>query len=912
MSSPIYVPAAGRLPNPILLVGEAPGRDEARLRAPFVGPSGQEQDRYLARFNLSPRAWRRTNVVGEYREGNPDPTPEDIERWTPALMEEVAACRPRLVIAVGRFAARWFLGEGAELEVVHGMVHEAGAFDESLEGRAGGAWVLPIYHPALGFYDGEARARIAWDYEQVARAVKEVVAGREPGPVRRDLWAGREAYLDVGGEELADLLEAQGLGEGDRLALDTEGVPGRLWSVQVSWAPGTGMLLRCAREDFEVGVAAIQRAVDRGVTIVMHQASTPMGCMYDVGMAREVGLELAGARIRDTMYAAYLMRLEAQGLKALAWRWCGMRMEGYEEVVGTADLEAQVRYLERVVESDWPKPEREVVVENDGTWRLYTPQSVQMRARGILRDLAAGKRDKDGNPVDVLARWEKIDRKLRREAERELGRLPEASFDTAWEVDPERVLFYGARDADATLRLDLALEPVLEELDLSLLYAQGMEVLPVFESMQRTGMVASRRRVEELLGRVENEMWEIQSRLSHRYFDGRPFNPNSGPQTAVLLRRRGVRPEFKGRPLTTPTGMPATGKKAIEPYRDSDPAVSDLLDWRERGKIRDFFIQPLLERFEEEDRRREEREEEEQEGEWGDADLYTVRCVFKPTRTPTRRLAAEKPNLQQVPSRTELGKEFRACYVAPPGYVYGAWDLSSIEPRYAAHHSRDEYLCRLFVERRDVYVETASEIFGVRTENVDREAQRRPTKTAWLGMLYGLGGEGLLTQLRMMRCEGWDLERCEDMIAQILRLSPGIKAAIDETRRELEARGYVRDAQGMYRYLPGIWARDRGVVEEAVRMGFSHKIQGGAQGMIQRSMIALRPRIEALVGMGWDVRWCLQIHDEVDLMGEDDEELREVVHEMVMDALTRRHGVDDMRVPVEAEGHWGKSWDELK
>ena len=107
------VPAAGPQPCDVLLVGEAPGRHEFAAQVPFVGKSGEEQERYLTRHGLSAQRWRRTNVVGEYRDGNPDPTREQIDEWTPVLLDEVRATRPKLVVAVGRFAMRWFLGESA-------------------------------------------------------------------------------------------------------------------------------------------------------------------------------------------------------------------------------------------------------------------------------------------------------------------------------------------------------------------------------------------------------------------------------------------------------------------------------------------------------------------------------------------------------------------------------------------------------------------------------------------------------------------------------------------------------------------------------------------------------------------------------------------------------------------------------
>ncbi len=869
----IIVPGYGPQPCDVLLVGEAPGVNEAKQGRPFVGRAGEEQERYLARYELTTRKWRLANVIQEYTEGNPDPTSEQIAYWTPRLLAEVRKTRPKLIVAVGRFAMRWFLGEDADLDTCYGLPHRAGAFDPSRADRACGAVVVPTVHPAAGFYDNDARAVIQRGYEQVAMVLRAIKAGRKIG-YREDEYEGMEEYDDITGTELALGLSVE---TSDVLSLDTEGDSDDPWSIQLSTNPGHGSVLRCSQADFSVGVRAIQYLADQGTPIVLHNA------MYDLAVCRAAGLELRDAKLWDTMYAAYLLRLEPQGLKALAWRWCGMRMSSYRETVGDAGRDKQIEYLVPIAARDWPKPEPRIVASNDGTVKLYQPQSIGKRAAKILSDLATGKVDKDGEPVDPLARWRMVDREMREEAEREYGPMPVGGLG---DIPLDQAVRYAARDADATLRLHTRLKVALADHGLTQLMADGMEILPVFEEMQATGMPASRPHFEALAEHCSSEMARLQSRISSQYYQGRPFNPGSSKHVASLMRRRGL----KGVKLT-PGGDVSTAKKSIEHLRYTDPAMADVFEWREAQHVKDSFCDPVLDRIPD------------------GVETYPVRCTLKVTRTATRRLASTDPNLLAIPVRKELGRRVRDCYRCEEGELLGAWDLSQIEMRVAAHESADPLLCRLFHEGRDIHSETAAAIFGIPLDQVDKMKHRLPAKNAGFGTLYGIGGDGLLTQLRMLGIEGWDERRCERLIREWLKLYSGVNDYIKRVQAETYKTGMVRDRWDMPRYLPGIWSNDKKVAAEAGRIAVNHKIQGGAQGMIQRSIIWMKPRVREMQLAGLKVNWSQEIHDEIVLWF--DADLWEALDGLAMEALTEHCGMR-LRVPVEAEGHKGRTWAELK
>lgn len=869
------VGGCGPRPCRAMIVGERPGITEAQGGRPFIGRAGAEQNRYLKSNGANIGEFYRTNVCKDYAAGDPDPTAADIAYWTPELIREVREIAPSIIIAVGRFAVRWFLGDAADMEAVHGIPHRAGAFDPARADRANGAIVMPCYHPALGFYDDDSRTLIASDYERAVAAVR----GRLDMRLPEDEFVGIETYIDVGGAELGEYLAAS---EPAAIGLDTEGVPRDTWSIQVSAAPGTAYVLRCARDDFRDGIAAIQRLASGGTTVCIHNG------MYDVEMCRMMGLDLSGSDVRlfDSMYAAYIMRTEPQGLKPLAYRWVGMRMASYDDVIGDIALNRQLDYLGSVLEleHEWPKPDPRIEYNNNGTSRVYTPQPIARRAEAILVDYYSGKVDKDGDRVDPMARWRKVDRDQRLMVEERLGPMPAGSLA---DLPLDKAVYYSGRDADATLRLHYRLVPELKSRNLSRLMDDGMAVLPVFEEMQSTGMPASRAHFVKLSGEMWETMCRLQARISNRYYGGAPFNPASADQVAAIMRRRGL----VGEKRSKKTNKVSTAKKSIEHLRYEDDAIKDIIDWREHQKIRDAFCKPILDRIP------------------PDQNIYPVRCSIKTTRVTSRRISASDPNLTAIPVRNELGKRVRDGYLAPDGQVFGSWDLAAAEMRVMAGLSKDPLLVRLFAENRDPHAETAARIFGIPLQDVDEMKHRYPAKRAAFGIITSITGSGLLDQLRMFGCDGWDVDKCDRLVREWLKIYSGVASFMARCRDEVRRSGVIRDMWGMPRYLTGVWSEDRKVASEAERAASSHVIQGTAQGAIQRSMAWLRPRINELRGSGIDVRWRLQIHDSIVLTL--DEYAWDLVDSLVVEALTEHHDLN-MGVPMRAKGSKSQSWGGLK
>jgi uracil-DNA glycosylase family 4 len=919
----IVVPPSGPQPSPWMVLGERPGVVEARTGYPFSGPSGEEHRRYLHLFGLDPRAFRLDNCARDYVEGNDDPTPADLARWTPHIESEIRATGPRCILAAGGYATRWLLGP-CDLEAVTGFPHPGGAFDPSIAHRACGAIVVPIFHPARGLHDDGFRPLVSSRYEMAAEVVKRVAKGL-PVQFPRDGYVGREKYRDVSGGELASILRQA---RPDVLGLDTEGHP---WSVQISLEPGTGYMVRCSRDDFQLAIQALQELVDGGCLFCVHQASGPDYSFHDMVVCRAMGLELRYARLFDTMYAAYLRRTEPQGLKALSYRKAGMRMTDYESLLGGIGRDRQIEYLVGVMGRKWPRPDPTMVRDGDGEYRLYSPEAPHQAAKRILMDVWNGKVNKEGEPTDPYKRWKNLDRSVRAMVEAEDGRMPAATLD---DVLPDAATHYGCSDSDGTLRDYYALAPELERHGLAPLMDHGMSVMGFFEEMQERGMPGSYARFLALRERLIGELDSLQWALRNKYFGGRPYNPNSPIDVPVLMAERGL---LTGRvKRSRKSGRVSTSKKHIGHLKFVDEAMYDTFQYRERHKLVGTFVGPIIEGMERRGA-----------GSVGTAGTTTddvcpvgvdrddaypvlpVRTNMKITRVATRRPASSKSksggeevNLLNIPKRTKHGKAVRACYVAPPGHVFVRADWSQCQMRIMADECGDPLLIKLYQENRDVYVETAA-----RAESKSRGVEvptsaitddtRQAFKTACLGTIFGLQALGLRDQLWGMgeQYRAWSEDDCQGLLDSILVTYPGIPRYFDAVARELRGsrgqpnpHGEIRSRWGMPRYLPGIHSLDRKVSAASIREAVNHKVQDGESGMMYNVIEWLRPVVRSWQDVGVEVVPRLEIYDSLDFTVP--EWFADTWKEILLDAMLNHTGVE-LAVPIKADVSSAVNWADL-
>lgn len=450
----------------VMAVGEAPGETEYYKHRPFVGRSGEEQEWYLETHDYSSRSWYKTNTVKTYIAGNPDPTPALTEFWRQDLLDEIRDKEPRIIIAIGRFAARWFLGNDCDLEDVHRLLY---TWREPVTNRL--IYILPIYHPAYGFHSEEMKPQIAEDYAVVAKYCKLLKvnpsADLSEFVVTPDPYDGKEEYHDVGGRELISLLEPYTdsvIHAPLEFGMDTEGWISSPWSIQISPEAGTGYVLCCSQLDFRDGIMYLQQCADRGTTFITHQAGSPSGCMIDTQICRAMGLELRYSELWDTMYAAYLLRLESKSLKTLAYRWLQMKMEEYTLLIGDIGKQKQVDYLKRAAQEKWTKPDIVVLRQSDGSYKPKQYNSIGAYIDRIIADVENGKETQEGL-TDPWKRWKKIPKFVRAPVERMFGGFP---FGTLDDVPLEKAVWYAARDSDATFRLKPKLSAAMNERDVEL------------------------------------------------------------------------------------------------------------------------------------------------------------------------------------------------------------------------------------------------------------------------------------------------------------------------------------------------------------------------------------------------------------------------------------------------------------
>lgn len=869
---------SGPQPSDILLLGEAPGEAEALGGAPFIGPSGVQNDWYLSLFKLHSHDFRKSNTFWEYYDKNPDPSDADIDRYRPLVIQDIWATRPRLIIALGAFAMRFLLGSKASLDACHGLVHNPGHFDPLLAPQCPPETKIIVgHHPAYGLHQPAMKPIIYGDYEAISRAIKLVRSGISPTPHPYDPLSGKELYLDVTGRELSQIIHAN-RSRIRTLGLDTEGSP---WSVQVSFDDGIAYCLRACQPDLSIGISALQELVlDPKVLTITHCASTPDGTMIDISVCAKMGLDLRRANLFDTMYAAYLRRTIFKGLKPISYRYSSGLMDDYMSLVRGAAKPLQAEYYHTITKHNWPIIPRHVVEKNDGTWRLYKPKPLNGIVKGILHRFETNKLDKDGNPIDLEKAWKDLLPQYKQFAEDKLGPFPFSSLD---HIPLEKAISYSCADADFTRRNLPNLLKDLEDHSLTQINREGQYLLPMWYSAQSRGMPAKKDKVESLIKKMNRICDETRAEISTVYFGGKPINPKSPPQVVKLIKHLGIDTSKLKR--SKETGEISSAKDSIEHLRWEHPAIDLVFKYREAQHYRDSFGKGYLEQF--------------QKGE----EFHWVKTVLDPAKIETRRLSSSKPNLLNVPSKTELSKLVRGCFVAPEGFKFVSVDFSQIELRVMAHLSRDPIMTRIFLEGRDPHKEWTKFLF--QKDDVT-ELERKFGKTIQFAMGYGRSPVSILQDLWQRGQMQWTLEPVVDARKAWFKRYAGVTAYRDRLIEEVRKSIVVHDQGGMPRYLPNIRSYKKYEREEAERQIFSHDIQGTAQTIIQRAMCYLRPIFESFEDNDIPIYLLLQIHDELLMLAQDD--YVELAGTVVRDAFQNHCGMS-LSVPIVSDVSVGQSWD---
>lgn len=400
-----------------------------------------------------------------------------------------------------------------------------------------------------------------------------------------------------------------------------------------------------------------------------------------------------------------------------------------------------------------------------------------------------------------------------------------------------------------------------------------MPLVPVLAKMERAGMLVDPDRLHSLSEGLATQITEVERSIRDLAGD-ETFNIGSPMQLShVLFDVMGL--PTKGLKKTK-RGYYSTNAKVLSDLARDHEIVRLILDWREKSKIKSTYLDTLgpLRR--------------------GDGRVHTT---YNQTITATGRLSSSDPNLQNIPTRSELGRTVKTAFSAGEGSVFLAVDYSQIELRLLAHLSGDEHLVRAFNEGEDFHAETAARVFGVPVSEVTPDLRSR-AKAVNFGIVYGQQAYGLSQSLHISMAEA------RDMIDRYYEAYPGVRTFLDNVVARAKQTGYAETMYGRRRHIPELKAKNPQLRGFGERTAMNHPMQGTAADIIKIAMARVSRRLEE---EGFAAHMILQVHDELDFECPIDEVER--LTAMVQDVMEH---VVDLRVPLIAEASTGITWADAK
>ena len=431
-----------------------------------------------------------------------------------------------------------------------------------------------------------------------------------------------------------------------------------------------------------------------------------------------------------------------------------------------------------------------------------------------------------------------------------------------------------ARTAALTLALVAPLrECMVRENAANVFDGIEMPLVPVLAKMERAGMLVDPNRLRNLSEGLATQITEVERSIRDLAGD-ETFNIGSPMQLShVLFDVMGL--PTKGLKKTK-RGYYSTNAKVLSDLARDHEIVRLILDWREKSKIKSTYLDTLgpLRR--------------------GDGRVHTT---YNQTITATGRLSSSDPNLQNIPTRSELGRTVKTAFSAGEGSVFLAVDYSQIELRLLAHLSGDEHLVRAFNEGEDFHAETAARVFGVPVSEVTPDLRSR-AKAVNFGIVYGQQAYGLSQSLHISMAEA------RDMIDRYYEAYPGVRTFLDNVVTRAKQTGYAETMYGRRRHIPELKAKNPQLRGFGERTAMNHPMQGTAADIIKIAMARVSRRLEE---EGFAAHMILQVHDELDFECPTDEVER--LTTMVRDVMEH---VVDLRVPLIAEASTGITWADAK
>jgi DNA polymerase-1 len=441
------------------------------------------------------------------------------------------------------------------------------------------------------------------------------------------------------------------------------------------------------------------------------------------------------------------------------------------------------------------------------------------------------------------------------------------------QVDVERVTEYAAEDAEVTLRLAARLDPGLDDAGVRELYESiDGPLLPVLVTMEANGIRIDTAR----LGGMSEEMEKAleRARAEIHGLAGVEFNVDSPKQMReILFDQMGLKPGRK----TAKSKVASTDAQTLEVLAGEHAIAGKILEYRELAKLKGTYVDALPRLV--------------------NPDTGRVHTSYHPTGAATGRLSSSDPNLQNIPARTEAGRQIRAAFVPDEGRRFLASDYSQVELRVLAHLADDPELIAAFRAGEDIHRYTASRVFGVASDLVT-DAMRRRAKAVNFGILYGM------SETRLAREQGMTRSEARKFIHAYFERFSAVNSYIEKVREQALREAAVRTLFGRVRYFPQLHQRiNRAVQEQALRAAVNTTIQGTAADLMKLAMLRVD---EQLTSRGGGTRMLLQVHDELLLEVPDGQvdEVREIVRRAMEDVF-------ELAVPLVVDQKDGRSWLEV-
>jgi DNA polymerase-1 len=434
---------------------------------------------------------------------------------------------------------------------------------------------------------------------------------------------------------------------------------------------------------------------------------------------------------------------------------------------------------------------------------------------------------------------------------------------------------YAADDAEVILRLMPQLQKEMSEKQALQLFEEvEMPLVSVLADMEMAGIALDTDYLQQMSKDLNQRLNAIEDQIFKAV--GEPFNLNSPQQLSeALFDRLGLSPPDRTR--RTASGFYSTAAGVLEALIGAHVVVDWILEYRELSKLKSTYVDALPQQV--------------------NPRTGRVHTSYNQTGSVTGRIASSDPNLQNIPIRTELGRQVRRAFVADRGYQLLSADYSQVELRIVAHMAQDQAMLAAFRAGQDIHTATAAAIYGIPIDSVTGE-QRRHAKAINFGLIYGMSPFGLT------RTTDLTLAEAEDFVDSYFRQFPGVKLYLDGMRRKATEQGYVETLLGRRRYFPGLKTqRNRNIRNREEREAINAPIQGTAADIMKIAMLRVP---QALKESGLSAKMLLQVHDEL-VLECPDEELHETAS-LVRKVMREAYELD---VPLRTDARSGPNWYEM-